>query len=352
MTTSPPPDRVTAIYDAVDAFQREHRTVGGLQHAQIRALLAAPPVSSPPPDQTAVERSERYAVAIHDAMEADLSLVDQEPGMQALFACAAEAAMALADAEQAAVCICGHTEQQHFEDACLVCDCGDYLPPDAAHEVIARYQQAVKREPVDRATVLLWAADQIDAETRQLKANEILEPHKFRPCRDAAAQLRRLAAEAQQPEGYEATTGHLITCLAVAGGSPDPDCSCAAKTKHREVSDETRPLCACGRFWPCALADAPAVPVQPAADGWRGATELVPDREVQRLAATGLVGYQQDSGRLLHCLHHKPAPASRYVDFQEVTAEDLLEGGICVHPSCGADLLAVQPAADDTSKEA
>ena len=37
---SPAPDRVTAIYDAIDAFQREHRTGGGLQHAQIRALLA------------------------------------------------------------------------------------------------------------------------------------------------------------------------------------------------------------------------------------------------------------------------------------------------------------------------
>ena len=54
--------------------------------------------------------------------------------------------------------------------------------------------------PADRAAVLLWAADQIDAETRQLKADGVLEPDKFRPCRDASEQLRRLAAEAQQPE--------------------------------------------------------------------------------------------------------------------------------------------------------
>ncbi|MFP3986931.1 hypothetical protein U9R90_05390 [Streptomyces sp. E11-3] len=86
----------------------------------------------------------------------------------------------------------------------------------------------------------------------------------------------------------------------------------------------------------------PEAEAQPAADVWRGATELVPDREVQRLAATGLVGYQQDDGRLLHCLHHKPVPASRHVDFQEVTSDDLPDGGICVHPACGADLLAVQ----------
>ncbi|THA31767.1 hypothetical protein E6R18_15655 [Streptomyces sp. A1277] len=37
---APTPDRVTALYDAIDAFQRQHRTTGGLQHAQIRALLA------------------------------------------------------------------------------------------------------------------------------------------------------------------------------------------------------------------------------------------------------------------------------------------------------------------------
>jgi len=47
------------------------------------------------------ERRERYAVAIHDAMEPDLSLVDQEPGTQALFARAAEAAVTMADTEQA-----------------------------------------------------------------------------------------------------------------------------------------------------------------------------------------------------------------------------------------------------------
>lgn len=46
------------------------------------------------------DRRERYATAIHDAMEPDLSLGDQEPAYQALIARAAEAAEALADAEQ------------------------------------------------------------------------------------------------------------------------------------------------------------------------------------------------------------------------------------------------------------
>ncbi|MGW6455010.1 hypothetical protein ACWF94_03645 [Streptomyces sp. NPDC055078] len=70
---------------------------------------------------------------------------------------------------------------------------------------------------------------------------------------------------------------------------------------------------------------------------WRGATELIPDHEAQRLAATGIVGYRQNRGRLHHCLHHKPAPASRYADFHEVTTDDLTDGGICW--DCGADLL-------------
>ncbi|MGW2384446.1 hypothetical protein [Streptomyces sp. NPDC001658] len=54
----------------------------------------------------------------------------------------------------------------------------------------------------------------------------------------AEAELRRMADEAQQPEAEAAVL----------------------PAKHREVYDETRPLCACGRFWPCALAEAvPAV---------------------------------------------------------------------------------------------
>lgn len=60
----------------------------------------SPLKSADAPSDPAAKRRERYAIAIHDAMEPDLSLVDQEPGAQALFARAAEAAMALADAEQ------------------------------------------------------------------------------------------------------------------------------------------------------------------------------------------------------------------------------------------------------------
>ncbi|WP_098007883.1 hypothetical protein [Streptomyces sp. sk226] len=82
---------------------------------------------------------------------------------------------------------------------------------------------------------------------------------------------------------------------------------------------------------------------------WSGATELASDREIARVAATGIVGYRQDQGRLLHCLAHKPAPASRWADFHEVGADDLDDGGFCVHPRCGRDLLAAWPVASEES---
>lgn len=64
----------------------------------------------------------------------------------------------------------------------------------------ARHVAVVSALVTDRAALLLWAADQIDAETRRLRADGVLEPDQYRPCRDTSAQLRRLAGEAQQDE--------------------------------------------------------------------------------------------------------------------------------------------------------
>jgi hypothetical protein len=52
----------------------------------------------------------------------------------------------------------------------------------------------------NRAAILREAADDIDRETQQLKDYGVLEPDKYRPCRDASDQLRRKADEVQQPE--------------------------------------------------------------------------------------------------------------------------------------------------------
>ncbi|WP_432077781.1 hypothetical protein [Streptomyces sp. YPW6] len=66
-------------------------------------------------------------------------------------------------ADRAATCICGHPEQQHFEDVCQTCDCGDFLVPEAAREMIAHLHRAVlaKRDG-RRAAVLREAADECD----------------------------------------------------------------------------------------------------------------------------------------------------------------------------------------------
>jgi len=70
MTTAQTPDRVTAIYDAIDAFQRTHR-LPGLQHAQIRGLLAehlarvlpAAVSVAAPPTRAALTEAERTMLA-------------------------------------------------------------------------------------------------------------------------------------------------------------------------------------------------------------------------------------------------------------------------------------------------
>lgn len=67
----------------------------------------------------------------------------------------------------AAVCICGHTEQQHFEDVCLTeitgCDCGDFLTVEAAAEEITRLRQIARQHEdavdVDTLARLMCDAD-------------------------------------------------------------------------------------------------------------------------------------------------------------------------------------------------
>jgi hypothetical protein len=98
-----------------------------------------------------------------------------------------------------ATCICQHTEQQHFEDACLTCDCGDYLTPAAAREVIARYQEAVKREPADRGAALSAAAQHLYTALFPAVYDD-LGQKAAEGVQRAVSELRRLAAEAQQPE--------------------------------------------------------------------------------------------------------------------------------------------------------
>ncbi|MGY5048264.1 hypothetical protein ACWDE0_21930 [Streptomyces sp. 900105755] len=88
--------------------------------------------------------------------------------------------------------------------------------------------------------------------------------------------LQQLAAAKAVPDDYEATTGHLVTCLAVAGGEADPDCPCAAEPLRTELTpfqlladEDPGPLpdservVGSRRLGPAA---APVVPVEAAAD--------------------------------------------------------------------------------------
>ncbi|MFD8820815.1 hypothetical protein ACFV1C_00350 [Streptomyces sp. NPDC059605] len=52
------------------------------------------------------------------------------------------------------VCICGHVEQQHFEDVCQTCGCGYYLEPQDAADVIDRWQQEAVKLRVARGPIV------------------------------------------------------------------------------------------------------------------------------------------------------------------------------------------------------
>ncbi|MGW4250472.1 hypothetical protein [Streptomyces californicus] len=116
-----------------------------------------------------------------------------------------------APADRAATCICGHPEQQHFEDVCQTCDCGDYIEPQDAREVIARWrQEALSKRDLRRAATLREAADiaeglrQFDPAYGARKAAQISENVGVLRVADA---LRRLAADAAagvQPPTSEA----------------------------------------------------------------------------------------------------------------------------------------------------
>lgn len=80
------------------------------------------------------------------------------------------------DTDRIALCICGHTEAQHFEDACVTeitgCTCGDYLEPQAAAEVIDRWRQATIQARAElelaRGAALTEAADALVAKAGEL----------------------------------------------------------------------------------------------------------------------------------------------------------------------------------------
>lgn len=163
-------------------------------HPEQPAAVAVPPPAPRADDQAALrdriaERPERYAVAIHDAMESDLSLVDQEPGQQALFARAAEAVMALADSEQA-------TLRRKLAAAEKIRENADFhLGQEMARRQLAEKEAA--RLSADQAAVLNAAAQHLYTALFPAVYDDMGQKA-AEGVQRAVSELRRLAVEAQQ----------------------------------------------------------------------------------------------------------------------------------------------------------
>jgi hypothetical protein len=95
--------RATEFYDAIDTFQQSH-WLPGLQHAQIRGLLA-----------------EHLARAFPAAAGVAPAADQTEP-----------------------VCLCGHPMRQHHEDVCLTnCGCNDGREPETPADLPDRLEAAL-----------------------------------------------------------------------------------------------------------------------------------------------------------------------------------------------------------------
>ncbi|MET8694758.1 hypothetical protein ABZV65_19695 [Streptomyces bauhiniae] len=177
---------------------------------------AAPVLVSPPPDRAALRdrvaaaartvslRLGPNALAMAERGE-PIILSGGEADMvaDAVLAVLPESGRAATLLDAAEVCICGHAAQQHFEDVCITeitgCDCGDFMTPEAAREVIARWQRTALTAE-ERATAMERAMESTAADALKHRGcHRDLMAQCLRAER-AEAELRRLAAEAPQPD--------------------------------------------------------------------------------------------------------------------------------------------------------
>ncbi|UPZ27698.1 hypothetical protein MUK60_07600 [Streptomyces sp. LRE541] len=254
--------------------------------ARANATEAAAALAAALPGPADADRRDRYATAI--------SKWHRDPE-QSLYTQGAAAVMAVADAEQAELrarladyenritwhTTCGScarildssiqaTEQTEAYRLALseALGLGTGAPWDAIQERAAELAAAVPSAPTSRAALLLWAADQIDAETRQAKADGVLEPDKFRPCRDASAQLRALAGCQECASGLE----HDVHCPRPEShnwgcGCPSDVAAAVASCPGREMDGPSPCRCPCeGCKHHCAAHDPSRLAAVPAAE--------------------------------------------------------------------------------------
>ncbi|MGW0626469.1 hypothetical protein [Streptomyces sp. NPDC002758] len=228
MTDQPTTDRVTAIYDAIDAFQRQHRTGGGLQHAQIRALLAehldqtlptAPVPVSVPADGQRRDVRDRIAHALEreDAIHwgYDHGFCD-EYGVDPETDGFVDAVLAVADAEQAADLVTAlrgaGAERDKIE--------------------ARRYKQ-------ERAAALRKAADDLEAWQPEFSERwAVAERQRYEDGVDAAADRLRRMADEEQPACAASTSGH---CLAEAQSETACDTDAGECVHGGRPADEEQP---------------------------------------------------------------------------------------------------------------
>lgn len=134
---------------------------------------------------------------------------DLDQDQQDTYTARADAVLAVlpATTNPAAVCICGHPPRHHFEDVCLACDCGDYLEPGAAREVIARMLEAATQKTTDQAVVLSAAERTMLTYALDLAQDQIhSRGDEFTDDDQAAVDSLRRTADETQPPASGSTT--------------------------------------------------------------------------------------------------------------------------------------------------
>jgi hypothetical protein len=204
-------------------------------------------VTASPADQAAptvwIDRHpqlEAIAAAVWERCRTEeSSLVVDDPRNIAVAAFAAVLAVLPAGSEDTAT-----TRADALREAADICDeagavyaskgCNDQA--DAAYRLMERFQRKA-----DEAEYVATPCSPGGCEPggEPCTTHERLMAHAEGDHELCAPDCGLAAAGSPQSDDYEATTGHLITCFAVAGGNPDPDCPCAAASAGVQTDEET-----------------------------------------------------------------------------------------------------------------